>query len=135
MRGVKESIMVNTEPRFRGVAAKTTNPRASPGSGKTRRPVLENQPTRLSLSTRTKTERTAAHHLRDERHDFASECQIHTARQASISEPLRRDDIINSRLRELEAATSQLRRDAELESRRLQAMLDELALADRLSAG
>ncbi len=91
--------------------------------------MLENRPTRLSLPTRTKTERIAAHHLQDERRDFASECQDDTARQASISEPLRRDDIINSRLRVLEAATSQLRREAELESRRLQVMLDELALA------
>ncbi|HEY0800707.1 MAG TPA: LuxR C-terminal-related transcriptional regulator [Steroidobacteraceae bacterium] len=91
--------------------------------------MLENRPMRLGLPTRTKTERTAAHHLRDERHDFDLECQDDTAPQASISEPLRRDDIINSRLRVLEAATSRLRREAELESRRLQAILDELALA------
>jgi DNA-binding NarL/FixJ family response regulator len=67
--------------------------------------------------------------LRDERDDFASECQVDTARHASISEPVRRDEVIDSRLRELEAATSRLRREAELESRRLQAILDQVVLA------
>ena len=72
--------------------------------------------------------RITARGLAPAAHEIDSACQDANP-VALLAELLRRSEVANARLRELEATTNRLRCEAALESHRLEAIFHELALA------